>query len=291
MTIRRIQHCIILMSSVLLLATCASSSDDIPENPTPPDYNITSSVEYVTTSRVYVQANFGQSGQTFTESGVVIGNSSNPTINDQRFTLNQSSSGSTSIGEELTGLNANSTYHARLYFITSDNAVNYGPNMQFSTVGGVGEAGGTIIFDKFDDLQGGWRYIESSNSQLSSAWGCTGEAISAYNTGFGAGRPNTSVIIIGCLESDCAARRCVQFELNGFQDWYLPNANELVQVLETYIQEGNTALLDNYWSSNAILNNPEIATSISASSQAPFNISSTNILRATTRMVVPVRRY
>ena len=92
-------------------------------------------------------------------------------------------------------------------------------------------------------------------------WGCFGsELFGAEAVSIGGGYQNTLDIVGGCSETPIAASVALEYESEGFDDWYLPSKNELLQM---HVNIGNGGTVRNiggfsndwYWSSSEDGNN------------------------------------
>ena len=91
---------------------------------------------------------------------------------------------------------------------------------------------GGIIFYISDDLSHGLVY---SNDDLGYyPWGCSGVEMGAYNKEIGYGLYNTSLISSNCDEENIAAKMCLDYNINGYTDWFLPTKNELELIAMQY---------------------------------------------------------
>ena len=64
-------------------------------------------------------------------------------------------------------------------------------------------------------------------------WGCYGLSIEdAEGIDLGTGRLNTNAILNACDEKQSAAYACVNYEHEGFSDWFLPSLEELELIAE-----------------------------------------------------------
>lgn len=79
-------------------------------------------------------------------------------------------------------------------------------------------------------------------------WGCQGVNCHAYASSLQSGASNTENIIYFCNESNIAARRCADLELNGYSDWHLPSKDELNKIYQNKSIIGGFANAV-YWSS------------------------------------------
>ena len=64
-------------------------------------------------------------------------------------------------------------------------------------------------------------------------WGCYGLSIEdAEGIDVGSGRLNTNAILNACDEKGIAALACINYEYEGFSDWFLPSLEELELIAE-----------------------------------------------------------
>jgi hypothetical protein len=104
------------------------------------------------------------------------------------------------------------------------------------TIGSVGPAGGFVFYDKGNNSNG-WRYLEAAPSNIqNSSWGCGDTSIpGATSLSVGSGLNNTNAIINTCVNSNIAAKRCLDHSVNGYDDWFLPSQNEFAQIYQNLI--------------------------------------------------------
>ncbi|GIS04741.1 MAG: hypothetical protein CM15mP107_3610 [Bacteroidota bacterium] len=70
-------------------------------------------------------------------------------------------------------------------------------------------------------------------SWMSYPWGCYGLSIEdAEGIDVGTGRLNTNAIVSACDEKETAAQACINYEHEGFSDWFLPSLEELELIAE-----------------------------------------------------------
>lgn len=70
-------------------------------------------------------------------------------------------------------------------------------------------------------------------SWMTYPWGCYGlSIIDAEGVDIGSGRLNTNAIVNGCDEKETAAHACINYEHEGFSDWFLPSLEELELIAE-----------------------------------------------------------
>ena len=109
--------------------------------------------------------------------------------------------------------------------------------------------GGGIIF--YIDGTGQYGLIAAESDQAEGAeWGCAGTLIGGTSTAIGTGQANTTAIVNGCDGSGfiIAARLCYDLVLNGYDDWFLPSKDELIQGLAAGVFPGFHV----YWSSSEV---------------------------------------
>jgi hypothetical protein len=135
-------------------------------------------------------------------------------------------------------------------------------------VGDTDPAGGIVFFD-MGFYMDGWRYLEAApqdfpnRSKFSNKYiinGGTGNALSGTDTGVGAGKKNTS-IIVSVLNKEGESLRAAQVvsvpEYGGFDDCFLPSKDELNLMYENLKKQkigGFSSGL--YWSSSCGSNFP-----------------------------------
>jgi len=107
--------------------------------------------------------------------------------------------------------------------------VNAKPTWGYSyyQIGDRGPAGGFVFYV----TDGGLHGLEAAPVDQSegSAWGCVGDNVAeAIGTAIGTGDENTDAIVsLGCDDGSPAALAATDYELNGYDDWFLPSKDEL----------------------------------------------------------------
>ncbi|HEX2919784.1 MAG TPA: hypothetical protein VHO50_01330 [Bacteroidales bacterium] len=96
------------------------------------------------------------------------------------------------------------------------------------------------------------------------SWCCDCQITGANGLALGTGAQNTLDIVNGCTETYFAAEGCINWVLNGYNDWYLPSLDELRKL---WINREAIGGFENdyYWSSSKV--DTENAWAI------PFNVS------------------
>jgi len=164
-------------------------------------------------------------GASITARGIVWGTNPNPSLSSS---LGQTNDG-IGVGifnSDLTGLTANTTYYVKAY-ATNSVGTAYGNELSFTTTTplAIGDSfQGGIIFHLFGS--GGLiaaDFIYEDYAQ----WGCWATEISgADGTAIGTGAQNTIDIAAGCFTSS-AATKCLDLNIDGYSDWFLPSKDEL----------------------------------------------------------------
>jgi hypothetical protein len=117
-------------------------------------------------------------------------------------------------------------------------------------IGDIGPAGG-IVFISYNSGTGG--YEAAPVDQGTAEWGCRGIDIpGADRTDIDAGSANTTDILAGCAAPGIAARLADNYSLNGFDDWFLPSADQL-NGLYLHKDVVGGFVNDLYWSSSEVL--------------------------------------
>ncbi|WP_437395792.1 hypothetical protein [Flagellimonas lutimaris] len=99
--------------------------------------------------------------------------------------------------------------------------------------------------------------IALTNQSSSSTWGCSGVLTGSAGATIGTGETNTTAIIsAGCATPGTAAELVSNLSLNGYDDWFLPSSDELIEVYNNLsiiqpviLSNGGDDFLSSYWSS------------------------------------------
>jgi hypothetical protein len=120
------------------------------------------------------------------------------------------------------------------------------------SVGSVGPAGGLIFFDKGTNSDG-WRFLEAAPGDIGAvSWGCFGILTTVTSYAIGTGEQNTINIAALCGPNN-AAQLCLDYNFNGYTDWFLPSFDELTTMFSNLWANGLgnfNALNGQYWSSS-----------------------------------------
>ncbi|GHV61379.1 hypothetical protein AGMMS49587_05340 [Spirochaetia bacterium] len=119
-------------------------------------------------------------------------------------------------------------------------------------IGDTGPAGGLIFYDKGNN-SGGWRYLEAAPANTEKAAAFGDYRVNA-NRRLGSGKENTQQIMDAIAKNgggiNTAPFICDGLVVNGFDDWYLPSADELLYMYNNLYANGlgNFRAVP-YWSS------------------------------------------
>jgi len=123
-------------------------------------------------------------------------------------------------------------------------------------IGDIGPAGGFVFYDK-GYISDGWRYLEAAPPgteffhEINDIFKGDG-----YNqrTEVGSGKRNTQYIVEQLNKEgkrNYVAQRCVEMDINGYKDWFLPSIDELDLMYKNLKQKGLGGFKDyNYGSSS-----------------------------------------
>ena len=95
------------------------------------------------------------------------------------------------------------------------------------TVGSIGPAGGWVFYDK-GSYSNGWRYLEAAPKDLDKMYQWGDDGIFDTLELIGWGKQNTETIANNStIRIDNAAKACLDYTVNGYDDWFLPSISEL----------------------------------------------------------------
>lgn len=219
--------------------------------------------------------------------------SASPTIAN---TIIVNTSGNTSFSEFLSNLNENNIYYIRAY-AKNLQGISYGNVATIITknyyyVGETGPGGGLIFLSKTDTI-GGWNFLESAASDVSSSlpWAFNSNSIST-SYGFGSGKDNTNNIVqqFGSSNPNYAALAASNYASVNVSNWYLPARDELIKMREVLYLNGmgNFSVDASYWSSSQDPNFNTNAWTVKMSTGIanPSTYAKTTLFR-----IRPIRRF
>ncbi len=167
-------------------------------------------------------------------------------------------------------------------------------------IGDQGPSGGWVFYDCDADNDSGngdglvsqecgWRYLEASPTDLPSRypWGDPGHF--DLPEFIGAGLSNSEILVFRSKTmTNIAARACLDWSINGFDDWFLPSLNELQLMYENLHRKnlGNFNKRTVYWSSTENGGDIDLALGMKFSNGSLYDDDRTPEL-----LVRPVRRF
>jgi hypothetical protein len=169
-----------------------------------------------------------------------------------------SGTGTGTFSTNLTGLNISTTYYVRA-FATNNVATVYGSEVSFTTITPPPPAAGDIygggkifyIFQPGDPGYVAGQYhgliAATSDTQGYRVFGCRGWP-AGTSTALGTGAANTTTLL-GCWETNFAAKLARAVRDGGYSDWYLPSKDELNKLYINKNIVGNF-IETHYWSSS-----------------------------------------
>jgi TolB-like protein len=129
------------------------------------------------------------------------------------------------------------------------------PTNKTYNIGDIGPAGGIIFYDR-GFVADGWQYLEAApaGSDFTAQWGANGQNVSGTDTATNSGKQSTHLIVnrlkqLG--ELGRAVQVCVDMDINGYKDWFLPSKDELNLMYQNLHRKGLEIFKgDRYWSAS-----------------------------------------
>jgi hypothetical protein len=220
---------------------------------------VTTAITGVTGGAAYsgVTSVASNGGSSITATGVCWSTSPSPTLSNS-FVV---SGYYAPVPSTINKLTTSTTYYVRAY-ASNIAGTTYGNQLTFTTtailsVGGAYQ-GGVIGYvlqpgDLGYSVSTPHGLIINPSSLGDYEWGCSGTLISgAMGIAIGTGNQNTLDIVAGCSNPNIAAQVCNNLVFGGYNDWYLPSANEKVAIDANWELAGIVSYyeLDNSWSSS-----------------------------------------
>lgn len=220
-------------------------------------------------------------GSPVTERGVLIGKQPNLIYNGPGPYAIQSGTGTGIYNVTFDSLWADTTYYIRAYAINSI-GVGYGAELSFHTLSSpfsIGQSyqGGVIFFIDNTGLHG---LVCATSDQGTNIYAPAG---TGFLNATGNGQYNTNLLVNLFGSTSYAAGMCNSLTLNGYSDWFLPAAGELLKVYNNRNLIGGFNGPDFvYWSStdNYFYSTDASAVSFIAGSSIVAPKSSTHKVRA-----------
>lgn len=189
--------------------------------------------------------------------GVLVSTNPIPTTNNAlkiEYNSNQ-----TLYFDVINGLSENTTYYVRGFAENiagvglANNILNF-TTKNFYQIGEIGPAGGFIFYNKIDST-GGWNFLECYPNEVTtfSPWNMNINQQLNLGTEIGTGKSNTQTIVSFFGNStNYAAKFCDQLSYGGYNDWYLPSRDELIEIYQNLYASNIGGFVNDskYWSSS-----------------------------------------
>ena len=142
---------------------------------------------------------------------------------------------------------------ARNFAFTAFGNVKFFTTKNYYNVGEIGPAGGRVFYSKIDTI-GGWNFLEAAPQDFNVPlkWSPSEMIVNNTLTEIGKGDYNSILIINNFGSGSYAAYSSSVFDVNGYNDWYLPSRDELIKIHQNLYLNGTGGLVVNgqYWSSS-----------------------------------------
>nr|WP_321413389.1 hypothetical protein [uncultured Allomuricauda sp.] len=197
------------------------------------------------------------------------------------FNIDQNTGELSVADETLFDFETNPNMLATISVSNGNQTVSANAMVSLNDVNEIGEVKyGGVIFWIDPTSSNGAGLVVSLNVQATNVpWGCLGITTAATGTAIGAGQTNTDIIMAFSCASGSAAEIASNLNENGFDDWFLPSADELNELYSNVSIVGNAitsnggdVISNSYWSSTEVDSNNAIWWNINQG----FNITKDN---------------
>lgn len=207
------------------------------------------------------------SSEAIIRAGICYSKNPQPTINDM---IVERVGNADSFSCELKNLTFQQAYYIKA-FVETSSGITYGPQRTFATDPGVNGAfvQGGILFYTLQPGDPGYipgevhGLVAANNfSTTTYSWrNTTDTLINVLDSAIGTGALNTQKIVAAQGNGEYAAKICDDLNLNGYSDWYLPSADELILLVKSKVIPGT---LSQYWSSTEISSTQAVQSTVTS---------------------------